>query len=75
MSRSIAFAAIAALLATPVFAGPAPKRSTCPVAKAPTRDAKRAEPCRKPAIPPVIDPTPMFLASTAGSRVALSDLS
>ena len=65
----------AALLATPVLAGPAPKRSVCQQPKAPARDAKRPEPCRKPAIPPVIDQTPMFLASTAASPAALSDLS
>ncbi len=38
------------------------------------RDAKRPEPCRKPAIPPVIDPTPLFLASTAASPAVRSDL-
>ena len=65
----------AALLATPVLAGPAPKRSACQQPKVPARDAKRPEPCRKPAIPPVIDQTPMFLASTTAAHVTLSDLS
>jgi hypothetical protein len=66
----------AALLATPVIAGPpTAKRPLCQLPKVPARDSKRAEPCRKPAIPPVIDPTPLFLASTAASPVALSDLS
>jgi len=65
----------AALLAAPAIAGPAAKRLACQQPKAPARDAKRPEPCRKPAIPPVIDQTPMFLASTAASPAALSDLS
>jgi hypothetical protein len=66
----------AALLATPVIAGaPATKRSLCQLPKAAARDARRPDPCRKPAIPPVIDPTPMFLASTAASPALLSDLS
>jgi hypothetical protein len=64
-----------ALVAAPVVAGPVAKRSACQSAKAPARDGKRAEPCRKPAIPPVIDQTPMFLASTAAPPAALSDLS
>jgi len=75
MKQVFATLAASALIAAPVLAGPAPKRSTCQVAKAPARDAKRSEPCRKPIIPPVIDQTPMFLASTAASPAALSDLS
>ncbi len=65
----------AALLATPVFAGPSPKRPLCQLNKAVAREAKRPEPCRKPSIPPVIDQMPVFLASTAASPAALSDLS
>ncbi len=65
----------AALLATPLFAGPAPKRPLCHLPKAPALDVKRPEPCRKPATPPVIDQSPFFLASTASSPAALSDLS
>ena len=76
MKHAFALAvAAASLVATPLFAGPPAKRPSCQVAKTPTRDAKRAEPCRRQAIPPVIDPTPMFLASTAASPVAWSDLS
>ena len=75
MKQLFATLAASALIAAPVIASPAPKRSTCQIAKAPARDAKRSEPCRKPVIPPVIDQTPMFLASTAASPVALSDLS
>ena len=65
----------AALLAAPAIAGPAAKRLACQQPKAPARDGKRPEPCRKPAIPPVIDQTPMFLASTTAAHVTLSDLS
>jgi hypothetical protein len=76
MYRVIALAVMASLLPTPLFAGPpATKRPTCQLPKAPARDSKRAEPCRRPAIPPVIDLTPMFLASTAASHGVLSDLS
>ena len=64
-----------ALLTTPVFAGPAPMRPLCQLPKVPARDVKRPEPCRKPATPPVIDQSPFFLASTASSPAALSDLS
>ena len=65
-----------ALLTPPVFAAPPTvKRPLCQMPKAQTRDAKRAEPCRKPAIPPLIDPTPLFLASTSASPAVLSDLS
>ena len=72
MSRLIAIAALAALVPAPLLASPPAKRTVCQAQKAPARDAKRAEPCRRPAIPPVIDPTPVFLASVAA--VALSDL-
>ena len=66
----------AALVATPVFAGSPPaKRPSCQISKAPARDAKRVEPCRKQGIPPIIDPTPMFLTSTAASPATLSDFS
>ena len=65
------------LLAAPLSASPAPKRFACQVTKAPAREAKRIEQCRKPAIPPLLDPTPLFLASAvaAPSRAPLSDLS
>jgi len=76
MSRLIALAVMASLLPTALLAGPpATKRPQCQSPKAPARDAKRVEPCRKPAIPPVIDQTPMFLASTMAAHVTLSDLS
>jgi len=76
MRHTLAFAAAgAALLATPLLAGPPAKRPTCQVPKGPARDAKRVEPCRRQAIPPIIDPSPMFLISTAAAPVALSDLS
>ncbi len=65
-----------ALVATPVLAGPTQsKRPICQVQKAPIRDAKRVEPCRRLTIPPVIDPTPMFLASTAGGRLTFPEIS
>jgi hypothetical protein len=65
-----------ALLAGPALAGPpTTKRPQCQLPKAAARDAKRVEPCRKPAIPPVIDQTPMFLASANAGQAALSDLS
>ena len=67
--------AAASLIATPVFAAPPVKRPACQAAKAPARDARRVELCRKQAIPPIIDPLPMFLASTAGSTAALADFS
>ena len=78
MRHALAFAAaaaVASLLATPLLAGPPAKRPTCQVPKTPARDAKRAEPCRRQAIPPVIDLSPMFLISTAAAPVVLSDLS
>ena len=76
MSRLIALAVMASLLPTALLAGPpTTKRPQCQLPKAPARDARRVEPCRKPAIPPVIDQTPMFLASTAASPTVLSDLS
>jgi hypothetical protein len=65
-----------ALLAAPVIAAqPVAKRPMCQAAKAPPRDARRSDPCRKPAVPPVVDQTPMFLASTAASPALVSDLS
>ena len=76
MKRSLALiAAAAAVLATPVLAGPVPKRPVCQVLKVPSRDAKRNEQCRKQAIPPVVDPTPVFLASSEAPVTAVSDLS
>ena len=81
MKRLFALAAaVAALVATPVLAGPVltgppAKRPTCQVSKAPVRDARRVELCRRQAIPPVVDPTPMFLIATAPARVVKSDLS
>jgi hypothetical protein len=76
MSRLIARAVMASLLPVPLLAGPpATKRPQCQLPKAPARDGRRTEPCRKPVIPPVIDQTPLFLASTAPGQVVLSDLS
>ena len=76
MKHALALAiAAAALVATPVLAGPLVKRPLCQMTKAQPRDAKRNEQCRKQAIPPVIDPTPMFLASSEASVSAPSDLS
>ena len=80
MKSTIAFAACAAaataLLAAPVFAAPpAAKRPLCQARKV-AIPAKRADPCRRSqGIPPVIDPTPLFLASTAPASLAQSDLS
>jgi hypothetical protein len=64
----------ASLLAAPLLAGPPAKRPTCQVAKTPSRDVKRVEPCRRAPIPPVIDPTPMYLVSTTGAQARVSDL-
>ncbi len=77
MSRWIAFIATAALLPAPLLATPPAKKAPhCQSFKAPARDAKRPESCRKtPAIPPVIDPTPLFLASTGEARTAAARLS
>ena len=76
MKATFALAAAAtALLTTPVFAGPPAKRSPCQVGKAAPRDVKRSEPCRRQVVPPILDPTPMFLASTAASAALVSDLS
>jgi len=75
MQRMFSFAIVAsALVATPMLAAPPVKRPLCQVPKAQPRDAKRTEPCRSQGIPPVIDPTPMFLASGDPSP-ALTDLS
>ena len=72
----IAMIAVAALLPAPALAGPPVKKPLCQVNKAPTRDAKKVEPCRRTApIPWVIDPTPLFLASTSPSSATVSDLS
>ena len=74
MKRTLALAVAAVtLVATPLFAAPPTKRPLCQITKA--CDAKRAEPCRKNEIPPVIDLTPLFLASTNASPAVLSDLS
>ncbi|MDQ3078116.1 MAG: hypothetical protein M3Q83_04650 [Pseudomonadota bacterium] len=52
------------------------KAPSCQSFKALARDAKRQESCRKaPAIPPVIDPTPLFLASTGDARPAVASIS
>ncbi len=76
MNRSLALLIASFLIATPVLAGsPVVKRPLCQLPKPAQRDVKRVETCRKPPIPPVIDPTPMFLASTAGSQPTASDLS
>lgn len=77
MSRSITLVATIAFLPAPLLAAePVKKASTCQVNKAPAREAKRAEPCRRtPAIPPVIDPTPLFLASTGDARLVIADIS
>jgi hypothetical protein len=71
---SVFVAVAASLLAAPLLAGPPAKRPTCQMAKTPSRDVKRIEPCRRAPIPPVIDPTPMYLVSTAGLRPPVSDL-
>ena len=76
MKRShILLVATASLVATPLLAGPLVKRPLCQITKAQPRDAKRLELCRKQNIPPVIDPTPMFLASSEAPASALADLS
>ena len=76
MKHALALAvAAASLVATPVLAGPPVKRPACPAAKAPARDAKRSEPCRKQNIPLFLDPTPMLLVSTRAAPAMVSDLS
>lgn len=71
-----AMIAVAALLPAPVLAGPPAKKPTCQTNKTQARDAKKVEPCRKNApIPWVVDPTPMFLASTLATSVAITPLS
>lgn len=65
MSRLPALILIALLVPAPVLAGQATtKRQACQVAKAEKqRNVQRPEPCRRaPPVPPVIDPTPTFLA-------------
>ena len=65
MSRLLAMILVASLVPAPLLAGQsATKRPTCQVTKNPAAaDVQRAEPCRRaPPVPPVIDPTPMFLA-------------
>ena len=74
MTRNFAFAVAALSLAGPLVAAPPVKRPLCQFGKAPVRDAKRVEQCRRQSIPPILDQTPIFLASTALSA-ALSDLS
>ena len=60
----VALIAVAALVPVPAFAGSTPKKPICQVNKAPPRDSKKVEPCRRTApIPWVVDPTPLFLAS------------
>ncbi len=78
MKRILTISALAvAVLAAPVLASPpVAQRPICQTPKVTARDAKRVEPCRKPPVPPIIDPTPMFLASTGPSAAAEpSDLS
>lgn len=67
--------AAASLVATSALAGPPAKRPACPVVKAPARDAKRQIPCRRQTIPPILDPTPMYLIATQAAPAAVSDLS
>jgi hypothetical protein len=71
---SVFIAVAASLLAAPLLAGPPAKRPTCQVAKTPSRDVRRPEPCRRAPVPPVIDPTPMYLVSTTGAQPRVSDL-
>jgi len=76
MSRWVALIAVAAILPAPALAGPPVKKPTCQTTKTPTRDVKKVEPCRKTApIPWLVDPTPLFLASTNPSSATVSDLS
>ncbi len=76
MKRTLALAfAAAAVLATPVLAGPPSKRPQCQFPKAQSRDAKRSDYCRRQAIPPVVDPTPLFLVSTNAPALASSEFS
>lgn len=71
-----AMIAVAALLPAAALAGPPAKKPTCQTGKTPTRDAKKVEPCRKNApIPWLVDPTPLFLASTGSSSATVSPLS
>lgn len=72
---SIIAIATASLVAAPLLASPPLKRPTCQAVKAAAKDVKRVELCRKAPIPPVVDPTPMFLVSTSGQQPVLSDLS
>lgn len=66
MSRLLVLTLVASLVPAPLLAGqPSTKRSTCQIAKnqQQQRNVQRAEPCRRvPPVPPVIDPTPTFLA-------------
>jgi hypothetical protein len=72
MLLTLAFAIIAA----PVVAGPPlAKRPLCQAPRTPARDVRRVESCRKPPVPPVVDPTPMFLASTAPATAPTWDFS
>ena len=68
-----ALVALAAILPAPALAGPPVKKQPpCQVNKAPEREAKKAEPCRKTApIPWVVDPTPLFLASATTEATPL----
>jgi hypothetical protein len=74
MRFSVLAVVAASLVAEPSFAGPSPKRPSCQIPKSPTRDMRR-ELCRKAPIPPVVDPTPMYLISTTGRPALRSDLS
>jgi hypothetical protein len=67
--------AAAAVIAAPLVAGPPVKRPSCQPPKVAGRDVRRSEPCRTPPVPPLVDPTPMYLVSTAGRTPLSSDLS
>ena len=68
MSRLLALILVASLVPAPLLAGQATtKRQACQVGKAQQqRNVQRPEPCRRaPPVPPVIDPTPTFLAQAS----------
>jgi hypothetical protein len=76
MKRTFALAVpVAALIAAPLLAAPPAKQPVCQTPKVQSRDSKRVELCRRQAIPPIIDPTPIFLASTNSPPLASPDLS
>jgi hypothetical protein len=76
MKRTFALAfAVATVVAAPLLAAPPAKQPQCQTPKAQSRDGKRIELCRRQGIPPIIDPTPIFLASTNSPPLASPDLS